>query len=361
MPTSLNLLELFSNDPSGFGPTQTLDMTQPAFANTLAAYKTTHQQALIGFLSDIANSSINKDEFYNRFIFSYLTTILEAGLTPDPRNWTQQVDAIKTFAEKANIHDATKPYKQGARVQNGFGGEWYQAVQDVPAGQSVVNNPTYWREPAIGINNNIGVDNETAIGSISYTVSDLGRTKYITSTSTLTDSRDLPVMTGSNATLVGASIRIMRTGTGFADLTINGNGANIDSGGGVVPSLVLKPGDDALFVWLGSVWALLGSAAKRFINPIFRSGTTTVSQTHTGMIIQSFQADFTANTAAGVVFNLPVSFRSTDYHVVGGDIGNACNVVCGTPITNSTFRGFLRNLDGVYLGTSGAVWHAIGW
>lgn len=144
MPTSLNLLALFSNDPSGFGPTQTLDMTQPAFANTLAAYKTTHQQALIGFLSDIANSSINKDEFYNRFIFAYLTTILEAGLTPDPTNWTQQIDAIKAFAEKANIHDSTKTYKQGARVQNGLGGDWYEAVQDVTAGEALTNNPLFW-------------------------------------------------------------------------------------------------------------------------------------------------------------------------------------------------------------------------
>ena len=143
MPTSLNLLDLFSNDPSGFGPTQTLDMTQPAFANTLAAYKTIHHQALIGILGDVANSSINKDELYLRMIFSYVTTILEAGLTPDPRNWTQMIDAIKAFAEKANIHDSTKTYKQGARVQNGFGGGWYKAMQDVPV-NTLITNTTYW-------------------------------------------------------------------------------------------------------------------------------------------------------------------------------------------------------------------------
>lgn len=108
MPTSLNLLNLFSNDPGGFGPTQTLDMTQPAFANTLSAYKTTQQQALIGFLSDIANSSVNKDEFYNRIIFSYLTTILEAGLTPDPTNWTQQVDAIRALIQTGIANDGLK-------------------------------------------------------------------------------------------------------------------------------------------------------------------------------------------------------------------------------------------------------------
>ena len=144
MPTSLNLLDLFSSDPGGFGASQTLDMTQPAFANTLAAYKTTHQQALIGFLSDIANSSINKDEFYNRMIFSYLTTILEAGLTPDPSNWTQQVDAIKSFAVKATLYDSTKTYKKGDRVQNGFGGAWYEAVQDVTAG-TAIGNQIYWQ------------------------------------------------------------------------------------------------------------------------------------------------------------------------------------------------------------------------
>lgn len=143
MPTSLNLLDSFSSDPAGYGHTGQLDMTQPAFANTLPAYKTTHQQVLIGILGDIANSSINKDEFYNRFIFSYLTTILEAGLTPDPKNWTQQVDAIKAFAEKANIHDSTKTYKKGARVQDGVGGAWYEAVQDVPV-NTLITNPLYW-------------------------------------------------------------------------------------------------------------------------------------------------------------------------------------------------------------------------
>ena len=108
MPTSLNLLDLFSSDPAGYGPTSTLDMTQPAFANTLTAYKTTHQQALIGILSDVANSSINKDEFYNRMIFSYLTTILEAGLTPDPKNWTQQVDAIRALIQTGIANDGLK-------------------------------------------------------------------------------------------------------------------------------------------------------------------------------------------------------------------------------------------------------------
>lgn len=144
MPTSLNLLDLFSNSPPGFGATQNLDMTQPAYANTLADYKTTHQQALVGVLSDIANSSINKDEFYNRMMFAYLTTILEAGLTPDPKNWTQLVDAIKSFAQKANVHDPANNYKKGARVQNGIGGAWYESLQDVPVNQALTNNQTYW-------------------------------------------------------------------------------------------------------------------------------------------------------------------------------------------------------------------------
>jgi hypothetical protein len=69
-------------------------MTQPAYANTLAEYRTQHNGALIGILSDIANSSINKDEFYNRTIFNHLSLVLMAGLTPDPTDWTQQYRAI---------------------------------------------------------------------------------------------------------------------------------------------------------------------------------------------------------------------------------------------------------------------------
>jgi hypothetical protein len=94
MPTQLNLLELYSSDPPDFGATQTLDMTQPAYANTLAEYRTQHNGALIGILSDIANSSINKDEFYNRTIFNHLSLVLMSGLTPDPTDWTQQYRAI---------------------------------------------------------------------------------------------------------------------------------------------------------------------------------------------------------------------------------------------------------------------------
>jgi hypothetical protein len=94
MPTQLNLIELYSSDPPDFGATQTLDMTQPAYANTLAEYRTQHNGALVGILRDIANSSINKDEFYNRTIFNHLSLVLMSGLTPDPTDWTQQYRAI---------------------------------------------------------------------------------------------------------------------------------------------------------------------------------------------------------------------------------------------------------------------------
>lgn len=216
MPTSLNLLGLFSNDPGGFGPTQTLDMTQPAFANTLPAYKTTHQQALIGFLSDIANSSINKDEFYNRFIFAYVTTILEAGLTPDPTNWTQQIDAIKAFAEKAKVHDSTKTYKQGARVQNGFGGDWYEAVQDVTAGEALTNNPLFWLPSS---NFKIFNSDDVLTTGRALTASDIN--KHLVFGGSSNQTFPLPL---ANSVPSGSAIFVRGGGGGVA--TLNRSGSN---------------------------------------------------------------------------------------------------------------------------------------
>lgn len=221
MPTSLNLLNLFSNEPSGFGPTQILDMTQPAFANTLSAYKTTHQQALIGFLSDIANSSINKDEFYNRFIFAYLTTILEAGLTPDPTNWTQQIDAIKAFAEKANIHDSTKPYKQRARVQNGLGGDWYEAVQDVPV-NTLITNPLYWLPSS---NFKIFNSDDVLTTGRALTANDIN--KHFIFNNTLPQTFNLPLVNS----IPSGSVIYVRGGQAVATFNCSGDDAiNVTNG-----------------------------------------------------------------------------------------------------------------------------------
>lgn len=249
-------------------------------------------------------------------------------------------------------------YPIGARVWHSSA-EWISNINNNNTEPGTVG--ASWGLPAIGINNNIGIDIESTIGLITYTSADFGKIKYINSTSATSDSRDLPEMTGNNAALVGASIRIIRTGTADGDLTIDGNGANIQVGAGDVASLTLKPGDDALFVWLGAYWAMLGSAAKRFTNPIFISGSTTVSQTHTGMIIQSFRSDFSSNGSTGVVFNLPVAFRTTNYHVLGCDIGNLCNILASAPMTTTTFRGWARAGAGTYPSTSGAIWHAIGY
>ena len=56
---------------------------------------------------------------------------------------TEENAATPKAINRRDVHDSTKTYKQGARVQNGFGGDWYEAVQDVPANTLITNN-AYW-------------------------------------------------------------------------------------------------------------------------------------------------------------------------------------------------------------------------
>lgn len=58
---------------------------------------------------------------------------------------TETNAATPKAINRRDVHDSTKPYKNGARVQNGFGGDWYEAVQDVPANTLITNN-AYWKK-----------------------------------------------------------------------------------------------------------------------------------------------------------------------------------------------------------------------
>jgi hypothetical protein len=134
----------------------------------------------------------------------------------------------------SDTHNPTRSdYKQGARVQDGFGGGWHEAVQDVPV-NTLITNPLFWLPSS---NFKIFNSDDVLTTSRALTVNDINKHLVLSGTSNQTFS--LPL-----ADSVPSGSMIFVKGRKGVIATFNRQGSdtiNIDSGAGFTSCSCLAP------------------------------------------------------------------------------------------------------------------------
>lgn len=175
---------------------------------------------------------------------------------------TESNAATPKAINRRDVHDSTKPYKNRARVQNGLGGDWYEAVQDVTAGQALTNNPTFWLPSS---NFKIFNSDDVLTTGRALTANDINKHLVFSGTSNQTFS--LPL-----ANSVPSGSMIFVKGRKNFTATFNRQGSdtiNIDSGAGFTSCSCLAPESIILVSNDNQDWRLTK------INPFYNSTSFT--------------------------------------------------------------------------------------
>jgi len=137
---------------------------------------------------------------------------------------TEKNAATPKAINRRDVHIQTNDYKKGARVQNGFGGGWHEAVQDVPV-NTLITNPLFWLPSS---NFKIFNSDDVLTTSRALTVNDINKHLVLSGPSNQTFS--LPL-----ANSVPSGSMIFVKGRKDFRATFNSQGSdtiNIDSGAG---------------------------------------------------------------------------------------------------------------------------------
>lgn len=237
---------------------------------------------------------------------------------------TEANAATPKAINRRDVHDSTKTYKNRDRVQNGFGGDWYEAVQDVTVGQALTNNSTFWLPSS---NFKIFNSDEALTTGRALTANDIN--KHLIFNNTLPQTFPLPLVNS----VPSGSVIYVRGGQSIATFNCSGTDRiNVNNVGAGVTSCSCFGGEAIMLVSNGN-----GDWRLTKINPRYSDFTSSSPAYGTTFANATI---YTNTTAFSQIMYHRVSFPSvnTSLFIVINGTTIIDQIVTTTSTANFTFE-----------------------